>query len=72
MKPVVHQAASRKGGKVRKKKGFGVLSPEKLKEVSSRGGKASQANRRNGYIKSEDGDSNGLPVLGDLYTDQED
>lgn len=40
MNKIVHQAASRKGGKVRKPKGLAKLSPERRREIAAQGGRA--------------------------------
>lgn len=69
MRPVVHQAASRKGGSVRKKKGLAVLSQERVKEIASMGGRTSAEHKRNqiGKIKADSGGD--LPVLADILED---
>jgi general stress protein YciG len=43
-KPIVHEAASRKGGKIKVVKGFGK-NPELARLAGSKGGKAKHANR---------------------------
>lgn len=53
MKQIVHEQASRKGGSVRKKKGLAVLPPEKVKEITSKGGKQSANNRRKGAKQTQ-------------------
>ena len=40
MVEVVHRAASSKGGKMRGRKGIAAMSPEKRREIQSKGGKA--------------------------------
>lgn len=40
MVEVVHRAASSKGGKIRGRKGLAAMSPEKRREIQSKGGKA--------------------------------
>lgn len=42
--PVVHKAASAKGGRVQKAKGLATLPVERRREIASLGGKAKHAN----------------------------
>jgi hypothetical protein len=70
MPKVVHEAASRKGGKVRVKKGLASLSPERRKEIATMGGKA-RVNRDTESSKQKEasGDSQRqrlADILGDI------
>lgn len=71
MKPIVHEQASRKGGSVRKKKGLAALPPEKVKEITSMGGKQSAENYRSkkGAKQTEAGQSEYTPRLADILGD---
>ena len=71
MPRIVRQAAGRKGGSVRKRKGLAALPPEKVKEITSMGGKARHANRSSKGAKQTQGGGGGSPsvleaVLGDI------
>lgn len=72
MPEVVHKAASKKGGRVRVKKGLGAMSEERRKQITSMGGKARYAGgNQEGAKQSKDAggtvDSARLAdVLGDL------
>lgn len=68
MQPVVHSAASRKGGGVRKRKGFASLTPERRKQIASMGGTQNAKNHKdNKGTKPEKVDtSNGGAVLADI------
>lgn len=59
MPEVVHRAASSKGGKVKTPKGLANVSPEKKREIQSKGGKAKYANRNNEGAKQESHNSGG-------------
>ena len=64
MKEVVHKAASSKGGRVRTKKGLAAMSPEKRREVQSKGGKTSVENkRRRGDKQTQEGTGGSPSVL---------
>lgn len=70
MQEVVHKAASSKGGRVKTRKGLAAMSPEKRREVQSKGGKTS-GNKRNTGAKQTQEDSGGSPsvleaVLGNI------
>ena len=71
MYEVVHKAASAKGGRVKTTKGLAAMSPEKRREVQSKGGKTSVENRsRKGAKQTQEG-TGGSPsvleaVLGDI------
>lgn len=62
MKREIHEAASRKGGKWKVKKGIGTLPPEKRKQIASMGGKASHENKGKDRGKAEEdsGSNEGL------------
>lgn len=60
MPGVVHEAASRKGGKVRTKKGF-AKNNELAKLAGSKGGKAKHENRRKEDVQAEEGGSTVRP-----------
>lgn len=67
MKDVYHKAASRKGGKIKIKKGFGA-NPELARLAGAKGGKAKHENRsRADYSpkKADTGHDNG-PRLADV------
>lgn len=68
---IVHIAASRKGGKIRKTKGLGSLSPERRREIASMGGRAKHENRsRQGSIKKEASTHKSeASILAEIYTD---
>ena len=70
MYDVVHRAASAKGGRVKTTKGLAAMSPEKRREVQSKGGKTS-ADKRNAGIKQTQEGTGGIPsvleaVLGEI------
>lgn len=55
MPEVVHKAASAKGGRVKVSKGLAAMSPEKRREVQSKGGKTKYENRsRKGAKQTQD------------------
>lgn len=56
MHEIVHKAASAKGGRVKKTKGIGSLSPERRREIAAMGGKAKYANRDNQGAKQSKAD----------------
>lgn len=51
MVEVVHKAASSKGGKIRGRKGLAAMSPEKRREIQSKGGKARHGDNDNKAAK---------------------
>ena len=51
MVEVVHKAASSKGGKIRGRKGLAAMSPEKRREIQSKGGKARHEDNDNKAAK---------------------
>lgn len=64
MYDVVHRAASAKGGRVKTTKGLAAMSPEKRREVQSKGGKISGINKRSkGAKQTQEGEGGGLSVL---------
>lgn len=64
MKEVVLKAASSKGGRVRTKKGLAAMSPEKRREVQSKGGKARHENNSNkGAKQTQESGVGSLSVL---------
>ena len=64
MQEVVHKAASSKGGRVRTKKGLAAMSPEKRREVQSKGGKARYGNNSNtGAKQTQESGSRSTPLL---------
>ena len=69
MPEVVRKAAQAKGGRVRTDKGLAKVSPEKLKEITSLGGKAKydHSNSRKGAEQTQEsaGRSNS-PTLADV------
>lgn len=71
MPEVVRRAAQRKGGKIRTDKGLAKLSPEKVREITSLGGKAKHANynSRKGAKQTQDSEGRSLPELADVLTD---
>ena len=73
MPEVVRRAAQSKGGKIKTDKGLAKVSPEKLKEITSLGGKAKHASNqsRNGakQTQASSGGSDSIKladVLGNL------
>ena len=71
MYDVVHRAASAKGGRVKTTKGLAAMSPEKRREVQSKGGKTSGNNKRSKGAKQTQKGRGGSPsvleaVLGDI------
>lgn len=63
MRGIVHEAASRKGGKIKVVKGVGKLPPDRRREIASMGGKAKNENKSNPIpvTQEEDpGDSDGF------------
>ena len=64
MYDVVHRAASAKGGRVKTAKGLAAMSPEKRREVQSKGGKTSVENRsRKGAKQTQEGTGGSPSVL---------
>ena len=64
MYDVVHRAASAKGGRVKTTKGLAAMSPEKRREVQSKGGKTSGENkRRKGDKQTQESAGGGPSVL---------
>ena len=74
MKPVVHRAASSKGGRVKTDKGLALLTPEDRKRIAVLGGKARHEDQSpKTQISGASGGGKGSPpVLADLYGDVED
>jgi len=68
MRPIVHEQASRKGGKVRKPKGLASLPPEKVKQITSLGGKANAKNHKSskGAKQTQASQGRDLPRLADI------
>ena len=68
MPEVVRRAAQSKGGRVRTNKGLAKVSPEKLKEITSLGGKAKHASNqsRNGAEQTQDSEGRSLSELADV------
>ena len=70
MYDVVHRAASAKGGRVKTTKGLAAMSPEKRREVQSKGGKSRYGNNSNtGAKQTQDSPSEYTPRLADVYPD---
>ena len=71
MPEVVRRAAQSKGGKIKTDKGLAKVSPEKLKEITSLGGKAKHASNqsRNGAKQTQDSQSDYTPRLADVLGD---
>ena len=64
MPKVVHEAASAKGGRVKARKGLAAMSPEKRREVQSKGGKTTYENRsRKGAKQTQEGRGGSTPIL---------
>ena len=64
MPKVVHEAASAKGGRVKARKGLAAMSPEKRREVQSKGGKTTYENRsRKGAKQTQEGTGGSPSVL---------
>lgn len=67
MHEVVHSAASRKGGEVRKRKGFATMDSDRLSQVSALGGKARHDDkRRKATSIQKDTESDYVPRLADI------
>lgn len=70
MPGVVHRAASAKGGRVKTVKGLAAMSPEKRREVQSKGGKSSANSSSKGAKQAQEGAGGSPPlleaVLGDI------
>ena len=68
MPEVVRKAAQAKGGKIKTAKGLAKLSPDKLKEITSMGGKAKHGNNnsREGAKQTQDSDGRSLSELADV------
>lgn len=68
MPEVVRKAAQRKGGKIKTAKGLAKVSPDKLKEITSMGGKAKYGNNnsREGAKQTQDSDGRSLSELADV------
>ena len=70
MYDVVHRAASAKGGRVKTTKGLAAMSPEKRREVQSKGGKTSGENkRRKGAKQTQEGTGRSPSVLEAVLAD---
>lgn len=71
MPEVVRKAAQAKGGRVRTNKGLAKVSPEKLKEITSLGGKAKydQSKSIKGAKQTQDSQSEYTPRLADVLGD---
>ena len=63
MYEVVHRAASSKGGRVKTTKGLAAMSPEKRREVQSKGGKTSGNNKRSKGAKQTQEGRGGSPSV---------
>lgn len=64
MPEVVRRAAQAKGGRVRTKKGFAAMSPEKRLAAQSKGGKAKYGNQsRKGAKQIEEGTGSNTHLL---------
>lgn len=67
MHDVVHRAASAKGGRVKTTKGLAAMSPEKRREVQSKGGKTSGNKRSKGAKQTQEGrGGSNSPTLADV------
>lgn len=70
MPEIVRQAAGRKGGKLKIRKGLGAMPEEQRKTIAAMGGKAKHANRsRNENQQNEATKSQPSSNLGDLLGD---
>ena len=71
MPEVVRRAAQSKGGKIKTDKGLAKVSPDKLKEITSMGGKAKHASNqsRNGAKQTQADNSRSLSELADVLGD---
>lgn len=63
MPEVVHKAASAKGGRVKTIKGLAAMSPEKRREVQSKGGKSSANSSSKGAKQTQEGRGGSPSVL---------
>lgn len=63
MYDVVHRAASAKGGRVKTTKGLAAMSPEKRREVQSKGGKSSGNSSSKGARQTQEGRGGSPSVL---------
>ncbi len=68
MPEVVRRAAQSKGGKIKTDKGLAKVSPEKVREIASLGGKAKHANynSRKGAKQTQDSEGRSLSELADV------
>jgi len=67
MLPIVHEAASRKGGRVQTRKGLATLSDERKKEIATLGGKVKYDNsRRTTKSQGEESTSYSPPRVADI------
>ena len=67
---IVHEAASRKGGRIHTAKGLAKISAERRREITSMGGKAKYANRnKDGAKPSKEGQSDESGSLADVLGD---
>lgn len=71
MHSVIREAAQRKGGSKRVRKGIGALPPERRKEIASLGGKKKHENyiREKGTIKAQTGSREYSQFLERVYKD---
>lgn len=71
MPEVVRRAAQSKGGKIKTDKGLAKVSPDKLKEITSLGGKAKHASNqsRNGAKQTQADNGRSLSELADVLGD---
>lgn len=68
MPEVVRKAAQSKGGRIRTAKGLAKVSPEKVREIASLGGKAKHANynSRKGAKQTQNSEGRSLSELADV------
>lgn len=69
MPGVVHRAASAKGGRIRTKKGFALMSPDKRREAQSRGGNNAANRDREGAKPGQASGGDNQQPLADLLGD---
>jgi len=66
MPSIVHEAASRKGGRIKTKKGLAAMDDDKKREIQSMGGKAKYENKSKETIKQVENNRN----IADLSMDE--
>lgn len=70
VRSIIHKAASSKGGKIRGKKGLAAMSPEKRREIQSKGGKARHVNNNRTKAEQTPKDtSKGISILETILGD---